>query len=134
MNLRTRPLSPLWGINMVKRGTITMDVGDSTLVFGRVDDVGEALDPARDMGLPLTSPPDGADEILILVRRPFADRHMVSAPELLAISAYGSARLPVPRRRAFAPWERESTSDSRRLRQSLSEEEPTYMSLRGPAP
>lgn len=58
---------------MVKGMSTTMDGGEPTLVFWRVDDVGEALDSARDMGLPLTGPLDVGDEILFLVRRALAD-------------------------------------------------------------
>ena len=37
-----------------------MDAGEPTLVFGRVDGVGEALHLAQNMGLPLTNSPDVA--------------------------------------------------------------------------
>lgn len=68
-----RPPLPRRGVAMVRRVTVTMDGGESTLAFWRVGDVGEALDVARDMGLPLTSRPNVADGIIFLVCHALAD-------------------------------------------------------------
>ena len=46
------------------RFTLAMVDGEPTLVFWRVRDLFEAFRASRDMGLPLTSPPDVADEIV----------------------------------------------------------------------
>ena len=54
---------------MVRGITIAMVAGEPTLVFWRVEDLGEALDASRDTGLPLTSPQEVADEIYERVRR-----------------------------------------------------------------
>lgn len=42
---------------------------EPTLVFWKIEDLREALAAAHDMGLPLTSPPDVADEFIAAVRR-----------------------------------------------------------------
>ena len=61
---------------MVRGVTIAMDAEEPALVVWRVEDLREALEAADDMGLPLTSPPDVADEIRVLVRRALADLDM----------------------------------------------------------
>ena len=53
--------------------TLTMAAGEPTLVFWRVDDLMEALAASRDMGLPLTSPPEVGDEVVRLVLRALRD-------------------------------------------------------------
>lgn len=53
---------------MVRGVTITMLSGEPTLVFWRIEDVGEGLEVSRDMGLPLTSPRKVAHEFLECIR------------------------------------------------------------------
>lgn len=53
---------------MVKGVTITMLSGEPTLVFWRIEDVGQALEVSRDMSLPLTSPRKVANEFLECIR------------------------------------------------------------------
>ena len=51
---------------------IAMVGGEPTLIFGRIEDLPEALRVADEMGLPLTNPSDVDDDILALIRRAFA--------------------------------------------------------------
>ncbi|MDE2783582.1 MAG: hypothetical protein OXK77_11550 [Gemmatimonadota bacterium] len=54
---------------MVKGVTMAMVGGEPTLVFWRVEDFGRAMRASRDTGLPFTSPPKVADEIIERIRR-----------------------------------------------------------------
>ena len=54
---------------LVTAVTLTMDGPDPTLVFSRLEDLPEAIRIAKDIGLPLTNPPDVDNELLVLIRR-----------------------------------------------------------------
>ena len=79
---------------MPPRVMIAIDGGEPILVFWRLEDLREALRVADDIGLPLTSPPDVEEELLVLIRRALADLDL-EAPGLAEASAKPGASLPL---------------------------------------